>query len=199
MSSGAPLAQPGSRLSRDLFAAGVHRLAEELIGATLLVGGVGGVLVELEIYDQGDPASHSYRGPTARNASMFGPPGHAYVYRSYGVHWCLNFVCSEPGEASAILVRALEPTHNVERMQERRGSVDLRKLCAGPGRVCQALGVTGEHDGLPLDLPPFELRARGSEPQIFRAPRIGITRARERPWRICLAGSPYLSRGPRRA
>jgi DNA-3-methyladenine glycosylase len=187
-----------AQLRRDLFAAGAHRIAEELIGATLLVDGAGGVLVELEIYDQSDPASHSYRGPTARNASMFGPAGHAYVYRSYGIHWCFNFVCSEPGQASAILVRALEPTHGVERMIERRGTDDLLKLCAGPGRICQALAITGEHDGLPLDRAPFELLARESEPEIFRSPRIGITRARERPWRVCLSGSPYLSRGPRR-
>jgi DNA-3-methyladenine glycosylase len=187
-----------AQLGRDLFAAGAHRIAEELIGATLLVDGTGGVLVELEIYDQSDPASHSYRGLTARNASMFGPPGHVYVYRSYGIHWCLNFVCSEPGQASAILVRALEPTHGIERMIERRGSDDLLKLCAGPGRICQALAITGEHDGLPLDRPPFELLARESEPEIFRSPRIGITRARERPWRVCLSDSPYLSRGPRR-
>jgi DNA-3-methyladenine glycosylase len=187
-----------TELGRDLFAAGAHRIAEELIGATLLVDGVGGVLVELEIYDQSDPASHSYRGLTARNASMFGPPGHAYVYRSYGIHWCLNFVCSEPGQASAILVRALEPTHGVERMIERRRTDDLLGLCAGPGRTCQALAITGEHDGLPLDCPPFELLARDSAAEIFRGPRIGITRARERPWRVCLAGSRYLSRGPRR-
>jgi DNA-3-methyladenine glycosylase len=129
---------------------------------------------------------------------MFGPPGRAYVYRSYGIHWCLNFVCSEPGQASAILVRALEPTRGIEQMIERRGTNDPLKLCAGPGRICQAMAITGEHDGLPLDRPPFELLARESEPEIFRSPRIGITRARERPWRVCLTGSRYLSRGPRR-
>ena len=187
-----------AQLRRDLFAADVHRIAEELIGATLLVDGVGGILVELEIYDQSDPASHSYRGLTARNASMFGPPGYAYVYRSYGIHWCLNFVCSEPGQASAILVRALEPTHGIERMTERRGRDNPLELCAGPGRLCQALAINGEHDGLSLDRPPFELLAREAEPAIFRSPRIGISRARELPWRLCLAASPYLSRGPRR-
>ena len=186
-------------LARDFFAASAHELAARMIGATLLVDGVGGILVELEIYDQSDPASHSYRGPTPRNASMFGPPGHAYVYRSYGVHWCLNFVCSPPGLASALLVRALEPTHGLERMIARRSSDNLRTLCAGPGRVCQALAVGGEHDGLPLDTPPFQLLARTFEPAIVEGPRVGITRARERPWRLCLAGSPYLSRGPRRA
>jgi DNA-3-methyladenine glycosylase len=183
-----------SRLSRDFFVRSAVEMGEELLGATLLVGGVGGVLVELEIYDESDPASHSYRGPTPRNASMFGPPGHAYVYRSYGIHWCFNFVCSPSGEASALLVRALEPTHGIEEMCARRGSEDLRKLCAGPGRVCQALAVGGEHDGLALDRPPFELLARSAEPEIARCRRVGITRARERPWRLCLADSSYLSR-----
>jgi DNA-3-methyladenine glycosylase len=165
----------------------------------LLVNGVGGALVELEIYDQSDPASHSYRGRTERNASMFGPPGHAYVYCSYGVHWCLNIVCSPPGEASALLVRALEPTHGVERMIERRGTSDPRKLCSGPGKVCQALAIGGDYDRLPLDAPPFRVLARELEPEIVRCERIGITRAQERPWRLCVAGSPYLSRGPGRA
>jgi DNA-3-methyladenine glycosylase len=185
-------------LSREFFSPSAHELASELVGATLLFDGVGGILVELEIYDQSDPASHSFRGRTDRNASMFGPPGHAYVYRSYGVHWCLNIVCSPPGEASALLVRALEPTHSVEQMIERRGLSDLRRLCSGPGKVCQALGITGEHDGLPLDTPPFQILAREHTPEIVRYPRIGITRARERPWRVCVAGSPYLSRGPAR-
>ena len=156
-------------------------------------------MVELEIYDQGDPASHSYRGRTERNASMFGPPGHAYVYRSYGVHWCLNIVCSPSGEASALLVRALEPTHGVGRMIERRGVSDKRGLCSGPGKLCQALAVAGEYDGRALDAFPFQVVARKLEPEIVRYERIGITRACERPWRLCVAGSPYLSRGPRRA
>ena len=186
-------------LPSEFFARSAHELAPELLGATLLVNGVGGVLVELEIYDQSDPASHSYHGATKRNASMFGPPGHAYVYRSYGVHWCLNFVCSPPGEASALLVRALEPTHGLEQMIERRGVSDPRKLCSGPGRLCQALAVGGEHGGLALDASPFEVLARGHEPEIVRCRRVGITRARERPWRLCVAGSPYLSRGPGRA
>jgi DNA-3-methyladenine glycosylase len=197
--SGRERANTALPLTRDFFAASAQELAAKLIGATLLVDGVGGVLVELEIYEQNDPASHSYRGPTPRNASMFGPPGHAYVYRSYGIHWCLNFVCSPPGQASALLVRALEPTHGIERMIARRGSESLRTLCAGPGRVCQALAIRGEHDGLPLDEPPFALLPRTFEPAIVEGPRIDITRARERPWRLCLAGSPYLSRGPRRA
>jgi DNA-3-methyladenine glycosylase len=186
-------------LPREYFARSAHELGPELLGATLLVDGVGGVLVELEIYDQSDPASHSYRGRTERNASMFGPPGHAYVYRSYGVHWCLNIVCSPPGEASALLVRALEPTHDVERMIARRGSSDPRKLCSGPGKVCQALAVGGDSDGLPLDVPPFEVIARKLEPEIVCCERVGITRAHERPWRLCVAGSPFLSCGPGRA
>ncbi len=157
------------------------------------------MLVELEIYDQSDPASHSYHGRTERNASMFGPPGHAYVYRSYGVHWCLNIVCSPPGEASALLIRALEPVSGVERMIERRGVSGAHRLCSGPGKLCQALAVTDEHDGLALDASPFQIVAREREPEIVRCKRVGITRARERPWRLCVAGSPYLSRGPGRA
>ena len=186
-------------LPSEFFARGAHELGPELIGATLLVNGVGGVLVELEIYDQSDPASHSYRGRTERNASMFGPPGHTYVYRSYGVHWCLNIVCSPEGEASALLIRALEPTHGLELMSERRGVSDPRQLCSGPGKLCQALAVSGEHDGLALDAFPFRVLAREREPVIVRCERIGITRARRRLWRLCLGGSPYLSRGPRRA
>ncbi len=186
-------------LPRKFFSRSAHELGPELLGATLLVNGVGGVLVELEVYDQSDPASHSYRGRTERNASMFGPPGHAYVYRSYGVHWCLNIVCSPEGEASALLVRALEPTHGIEQMIERRGVSDERKLCSGPGKLCQALAVSGEHDGLALDVFPFQVLARTREPEIVRYERVGITRAQERLWRLCVAGSPYLSRGPRRA
>jgi DNA-3-methyladenine glycosylase len=130
---------------------------------------------------------------------MFGPAGHAYVYRSYGVHWCLNLVCEPEGRASALLVRALEPTHGIERMRERRRCDDVRLLCAGPGRLCQALAVTGAHDGLPLDAAPFALVARTSAPPVVRTARIGITRAREQPWRLCEQGSRYLSRGlPRR-
>ena len=182
-------------IPRRFFARSVHEVAPELIGVTLLVDGVGGPIVEVEAYDQEDPASHGYRGRTARNASMFGPPGHAYVYRSYGIHWCLNLVCEEEGSAAAVLVRALEPTHGVDRMQERRRAENARLLCAGPGRLCEALGLTGEHDGLPLDRPPFELRLPGAPVEVAAAPRIGISRAAERPWRYVLAGSPFLSRG----
>ena len=184
----------GERLTREFFARSVHEIAPELIGVTLLFDGVGGVIVEVEAYDQDDPASHSFRGPTARTAAMFGPPGHAYVYRSYGVHWCLNLVCSPGERAEAALVRALEPTHGLEAMRERRGVEAARALCSGPGKLCQALGITRAQDGLPLDEPPFELLARECEPALAVGTRIGITRAAEQPWRYGLAGSSFLSR-----
>ena len=176
----------------------MHEVAPELIGATLLVDGVGGVLVEVEAYDHEDPAAHGYRGCTERNASMFGPPGHAYVYRSYGIHWCLNLVCEQEGRASAVLVRALEPTHGLESMRARRAIGDARLLCSGPGRLCQALGVDRAFDGVALDRPPFELRARVETPRVDVGPRIGITRAAELPWRYGLGGSRFLSRPFRR-
>jgi DNA-3-methyladenine glycosylase len=182
------------RLTREFFARSVHEVAPELIGVTLLVDGVGGRIVEVEAYDQDDPASHGFRGRTARTASMFGPPGQAYVYRSYGVHWCLNLVCAREGRAEAALVRALEPTQGLEAMRERRGVEAARALCSGPGKLCQALGITRAHDGFPLDEPPFELLARESEPPLAVGPRIGITRAVGQPWRYGLAGSPFLSR-----
>jgi DNA-3-methyladenine glycosylase len=184
----------GERLTREFFARSVHEVAPELIGATLLVDGVGGTIVEVEAYDQDDPASHGFRGMTARTASMFGPGGHAYVYRSYGIHWCLNLVCAEEGRSEAALVRALEPTSGLETMRERRGLETARSLCSGPGKLCQALGITRMVDGLPLDAPPFELRAREEKPPLAVGPRIGITRAVEQPWRYGLAGSPFLSR-----
>jgi DNA-3-methyladenine glycosylase len=187
------------KLKRDFFARSVHDVAPELIGATLLVDGVGGTIVEVEAYDHEDPAAHGYRGRTERNASMFGPPGHAYVYRSYGVHWCLNLVCEEEGSASAVLLRALEPEQGVDAMRDRRGVDDPRLLAAGPGRLCQALGVTREHDGLPLDRPPFELHARAGEVQVVTGPRIGITQAADRPWRYGLSGSRFVSRALRRS
>jgi DNA-3-methyladenine glycosylase len=181
-------------LKRDFFARSVHEVAPDLIGATLLVDGVGGRIVEVEAYDQEDPASHGYRGRTARNAAMFGPPGHAYVYRSYGIHWCLNLVCRERGVPEAVLIRALEPMSGLDVQQSRRGVKDVRALCSGPGKLCQALGITGEHDGLALDVPPFELEARAEIPEIVTGPRIGITRATELRWRYMNANSPYLSR-----
>jgi DNA-3-methyladenine glycosylase len=182
------------RLTREFFARSVHEVAPELIGATLLVDGVGGTIVELEAYDQDDPASLSFRGRTRRTASMFGPPGHAYVYRSYGVHWCLNLVCAPDGRAEAALVRALEPTRGLETMRERRGVEAARALCSGPGKLCQALAVTRVHDGRPLDELPFDLLARKSKPPLAVGTRIGISQAVEQPWRYGVAGSPFLSR-----
>ena len=185
-------------LGSEFFARSVHDVAPDLIGVTLLVDGVGGRIVEVEAYDHADPASHGFRGRTDRNASMFGPPGHAYVYRSYGIHWCLNLVCEEVGVANAVLLRALEPTRGLEQMRARRGLEDERLLCSGPGRLCQALGVTREHDGLALDRPPFELLAGDSPVDVVNGPRIGITRAAELPWRYAEAGSRFLSRPLRR-
>jgi DNA-3-methyladenine glycosylase len=182
-------------LRRSFFARSVHEVAPDLIGVTLLVDGVGGRIVEVEAYDQEDPASHGYRGPTPRNEAMFGPPGHAYVYRSYGIHWCLNLVCGDAGVAEAALIRALEPTVEIDRQRRRRGADDLRALCSGPGKLCQALGITRQQDGLPLDRPPFRLEERDDAPEIVTAPRIGITRATELSWRYLEAGSPYVSRG----
>ncbi len=150
-------------LTRKFFDRSVHAVAPELIGATLLFKGVGGIIVEVEAYHHTDPAAHSYGGRTERNAVMFGPPGHAYVYRSYGVHWCLNFVCEREGSASAVLIRALQPIEGLAAMRRRRGLKEERLLCSGPGRLCEALGVTGAHNGLALDAPPFELRARSGE------------------------------------
>lgn len=177
------------------FSAPSEQVAPALIGVCLLVDGVGGLIVETEAYDQFDPASHTYGGLTARNASMFGEPGHAYVYRSYGMHWCLNFVCREAGHGAGVLIRALEPTHGLARMRERRGVLDGHRLCAGPGRLCQALGVTRDIDGQPLSCAPFELRAPQARAQIVCGPRIGISKARDLPWRFGSAGSNYLSRG----
>jgi len=186
-------------LSPEFFARSVHEVAPELIGATLLVDGVGGRVVEVEAYDQEDPASHGYRGRTRRNAAMFGPPGRAYVYRSYGIHWCLNLVCEDEGSASAVLVRALEPTHGLDRQRAKRGQDDPRLLCSGPGRLCQALGITNELDGRRLDRPPFELREAPGPVEVLAGRRIGITRAAERPWRYVEAGSRFLSRSLPRA
>jgi DNA-3-methyladenine glycosylase len=181
-------------LKPDFFRRAAIEVARGLVGVRLTVEGVGGLIVEAEAYDRTDPASHSFRGPTATNAAMFGPPGCAYVYHSYGIHWCLNFVCGpEPG--AAVLIRALEPTDGIDIMTARRGTTDLRKLCAGPGRVCQALAVTrAEHNGLPLDRQPFALAPAGEALNVASGARIGITKGVETPWRFGLHGSAYLSR-----
>ncbi|MGH3035532.1 MAG: DNA-3-methyladenine glycosylase [Gaiellaceae bacterium] len=181
-------------LPREFFARTVHEVAPDLVGCTLLVDGVGGRIVEVEAYDGEDPASHGYRGRTERNRSMFGPPGYAYVYRSYGVHWCLNLVCDEEGRAEAVLVRALEPTHGLDEMRVRRGLGDERLLCSGPGRLCQALGVTGMHDALALDRSPFAVLGRTEPVEVDCGQRVGITRAADLPWRYALSGSRFLSR-----
>ena len=185
---------PGRPLKRTFFARSVHEIAPDLIGATLLVDGVGGIIVEVEAYHHTDPAAHSFRGPTPRNLVMFGPPGFAYVYRSYGIHWCANFVCEKEGSASAVLIRALQPTHGIPAMRRRRGLHDERALCSGPGKLTEALGITDVHDGLPLDAPPIALHARAAKPEIVAGVRIGITKAGELPWRYGLKGSKFVSK-----
>lgn len=180
-------------MAPGFYAQPVLDLARALIGCTLLVDGVGGVIVETEAYHAADPASHSFAGETPRNRAMWGPPGRAYVYRIYGIHWCLNIVGGAEAGA-AVLLRALEPAHGLDRMAARRGAADPRRLCSGPGKLCQALGVTAAHDGLPLDVAPFALLPRAIEPVIATAPRIGITKAPDAPWRFGLAGSPFVSR-----
>jgi DNA-3-methyladenine glycosylase len=185
-------------LRRSFFARSVHVVAPDLIGATLLFKGVGGIIVEAEAYHHTDPAAHSFGGQTARNAVMFGPPGYAYVYRSYGIHWCLNFVCEADGSASAVLIRALAPTQGLAAMRRRRGVSDACLLCSGPGRLCQALGITDAQYALALDRPPFEIFARSEEVDVDVGPRIGLTKAIDHPWRYGLKGSRFLSKPFRR-
>lgn len=179
----------------EFFQRPVLDVARALIGAELYVDGVGGRIVEVEAYHPDDQASHAYGNRrTARNGAMFLAGGHAYVYRSYGVHWCLNLVCEAEGLAAAVLLRALEPTRGLDEMRARRGAVGDRLLCSGPGRLCEALGVTRDQDGLRLDRPPFEVIARTGEPELLVGTRIGLTKAPDLPWRFGLAGSRYLSR-----
>jgi DNA-3-methyladenine glycosylase len=186
-----PLGKP---LKRSFFDRSVHEVAPDLIGATLLFNGVGGVIVEVEAYHHSEPAAHSYNGPTPRNRVMFGPPGFTYVYRSYGIHWCVNFVCEGVGSAAAVLIRALAPTHGLSAMRRRRGLEAERALCSGPGKLCQALGITIAHSGLPLDKKPYALHARVGEADVVTGVRIGITKAADLPWRYGLRGSQFLSK-----
>jgi len=184
----------GKLLQRRFFDRSVHEVAPDLIGATLLVDGVGGIIVEVEAYHHTDPAAHSFRGPTPRNQVMFGPPGFSYVYRSYGIHWCVNFVCEKQGSASAVLIRALQPTHGIAAMRRRRGLRDERALCSGPGKLCEALAITIRHSELPLDRPPIALHARTGKPEIVSGVRIGITKAVDLPWRYGWKDSKFLSK-----
>ena len=188
------LQKPAKPLQRAFFARSVHEVAPDLIGATFLVNGVGGIIVEVEAYHHTEPAAHSFRGPTPRNQVMFGPPGFTYVYRSYGIHWCVNFVCEKQGSASAVLIRALEPTQGIAAMRRRRGLHDERALCSGPGKLTEALGITIAHSELPLDRPPIALYGRTAKPEIVSGVRIGLTKAVELPWRYGLEGSKFLSK-----
>lgn len=165
--------------------------APALLGAKLLVAGVGGLIVETEAYHPGDPASHSFRGPTPRNAAMFAGPGHVYVYRSYGIHWCFNVVCRG---ASAVLIRAIEPTDGIGTMRERRGIEDVRGLCSGPGKLCAALAITGELDHRMLTAKPFSMQLPRKAAELVTGPRIGITKAVDVPWRFGVKGSRFMSR-----
>ena len=192
----APVAAP-SRLDADFFDRSVHAVARDLIGCALLFDAVGGVIVEAESYERDDPACHAHVGLTDRTAPLFGPPGRAFVFLSYGVHSCLNFVCEPEGGAAAVLIRALEPRWGIEEMSRRRGRERARELCSGPGKLTEALGIGLEMNRAPVAEPPFELRARENgwlDVAVATGPRIGITRAAELPWRFCAAGSEYLSR-----
>jgi DNA-3-methyladenine glycosylase len=191
---------PSAPLAAAFFLRPAPEVARDLVGVGLFVDGVGGVIVETEAYEPDDPASHSFRGPTARNAAMFAAGGVAYVYRSYGVHWCLNLVTGSDGHGAAVLIRALEPTAGLAVMAARRGmtaaptGVAARALAGGPGRLCQALGVDRSHDGLSLLAPPFRLEAAAGPVAVVAGPRIGITKGVATPWRFRHAGSPFVSR-----
>ena len=184
-------------MNRDFFDRSVHEVARDLIGCELAVGETAGVIVETEAYEAADPACHAYIGRTTRNEVLFGPPGHAYVYLSYGIHCLLNAVAEPEGSAAAVLIRALEPTEGVDLMRERRGREQIDQLCSGPGKLTEALGVGLSLNGADLGEPPFEISPRGrgsTETKIVTAPRIGITKAAELPWRYCVGGSRYVSR-----
>jgi DNA-3-methyladenine glycosylase len=184
-------------VNRGFFDRSVHEVARDLIGCRLAVGGTAGIIVETEAYDATDPACHAYIGRTVRNEVLFGPPGHAYVYLSYGIHSLLNAVAEPEGSAAAVLIRALEPTDGIDLMRERRGRDEIDQLCSGPGKLTEALGVGLSLDGADLLEPPFELSARGDSwngAEIVTATRIGITKAAELPWRYCAAGSRFVSR-----
>jgi len=192
-----PIARANFDLAATIdFSKASDLVARQLIGVQLRVDGVGGTIVETEAYDHDDPASHTFNGPTVRNAAMFGPPGHAYVYRSYGIHWCLNFVCREVGHGAGVLIRAVQPTDGLDQMRERRGLDDIRLLCAGPGRVGQALGINRSFDSLRLNQLPFELSMPNPALNftVVTGPRVGISKAVEKPWRFGWAGSRFLSR-----
>jgi DNA-3-methyladenine glycosylase len=186
----------GVEIGAEFFERSVHEVARDLIGCRLLYGGCGGTIVETESYDRDDPACHAFVGLTPRTATLFGPPGRAYVYLSYGIHSLLNFVCEPEGEAAAVLIRALQPTDGLRSMRRRRGARSDADLCSGPGKLTEALGIGLEEDGADLSRRPFALTAPVGEgrPEVLTGPRIGITKAVERPWRFCAAGSPFVSR-----
>jgi DNA-3-methyladenine glycosylase len=184
-------------VNREFFDRSVHEVARDLIGCRLAVGETAGLIVETEAYEASDPACHAYVGRTARNEVLFGPPGHAYVYFSYGIHSLLNFVTEPEGTASAVLIRALEPAEGIELMRERRGREKVEELCSGPGKLTEALGVDLSLNGADLFEPPFELSSPAGEwadAEVVTGPRIGITKAAELPWRYCVAGSRFVSR-----
>ncbi|HWA54062.1 MAG TPA: DNA-3-methyladenine glycosylase [Solirubrobacterales bacterium] len=187
------LAEP---LGADFFDRSVHLVAHELIGCRFFFNGCGGVIVETESYERDDPACHAYVGLTDRTAVLFGPPGRSYVYLSYGIHSLLNFVAEPEGEAAAVLVRALEPTTGIEQMRARRGARPDSELCSGPGKLTEALGISLEHNDEDLSRDPFLLLPPAGEweGEVVTGPRIGITKAVERPWRFCAAGNPNVSR-----
>lgn len=176
------------------FSAPSHEVAPQLIGCEFLVNGVGGIIVEVEAYDQSEPASHTFSGPSVRNASMFDSPGCAYVYRSYGIHWCLNFVCSPEGHGAGILIRAIQPTKGLDIMRERRGVESEKLLCSGPGRLGQALAIVHAFNGRSLAQKPFTLLPSVAAVDVVQGPRIGISKAMDLRWRFGLAGSPFLSK-----